>query len=75
VVLEVVLAVEAERYEIPEAARSAIEETRGRGRVVAVLTALGATGGFDPGLNGPIAPLVLREAAAISLSLGAVPAG
>jgi len=45
------------------------------GRVVAVLTALGATGGFDPGLNGPIAPLVLREAAAISLSLGAVPAG
>jgi len=42
------------------------------GRVVAVLTALGATGGFDPGLAGPIAPLVLREAAAISASLGAV---
>lgn len=45
-----------------------------RGRVVAVLTALGASGGFDPSLSGPIAPVVLREAATISQSLGAGPA-
>ena len=41
------------------------------GRVCAVLTALGATGGFDPALGGPIALAVQREAQATSTLLGA----
>jgi DNA-binding IclR family transcriptional regulator len=41
------------------------------GRVCAVLTALGATGGFDPALGGPIALAVQREAQATSTRLGA----
>ncbi|RQO41413.1 IclR family transcriptional regulator [Variovorax sp. KBW07] len=41
------------------------------GRVCAVLTALGATGGFDPAIDGPIAMAVRREAAATSAILGA----
>lgn len=40
------------------------------GRVCAVLTALGATGGFDAAVDGPIATAVRREAAAISATLG-----
>jgi len=40
------------------------------GRVSAVLTALGATGGFDPSADGPIARQVIREAQAISAALG-----
>ncbi|GAA4348946.1 IclR family transcriptional regulator [Variovorax defluvii] len=40
------------------------------GRVCAVLTALGATGGFDALETGPIAAAVRREAAAISATLG-----
>jgi DNA-binding IclR family transcriptional regulator len=40
------------------------------GRVCAVLTALGATGGFDAAVDGPIAAAVRREAAAISATLG-----
>ncbi|GIZ53321.1 transcriptional regulator [Noviherbaspirillum aridicola] len=41
------------------------------GRVCAVLTALGATGGFDTDPTGRIASLVRREAADISAALGA----
>jgi DNA-binding IclR family transcriptional regulator len=41
------------------------------GRVCAVLTALGATGGFDPAIDGPIAMAVRREAEATSAILGA----
>lgn len=40
------------------------------GRVCAVLTALGATGGFDAAVEGPIAKAVRQEAAAISMVLG-----
>ncbi|MEI2417635.1 IclR family transcriptional regulator [Orrella sp. JC864] len=40
------------------------------GRTVAVLTALGATGGFDPQPDGTVARAVRREAAAISGALG-----
>ncbi len=40
------------------------------GRVCAVLTALGASGGFDPSVDGPIALAVRREAAAASALLG-----
>lgn len=40
------------------------------GRVCAVLTALGATGGFDAAVGGPVAKAVQREAAAISAMLG-----
>lgn len=40
------------------------------GRVCAVLTALGATGGFDAAVGGPIARAVQREAARISTTLG-----
>ncbi|MGO4307665.1 IclR family transcriptional regulator [Cupriavidus sp. RAF12] len=40
------------------------------GRVCAVLTALGATGGFDPSIDGPIGRAVREEAAAISTLLG-----
>lgn len=40
------------------------------GRVCAVLTALGATGGFDPAPDGPIATAVRREAGAASRQLG-----
>ncbi len=40
------------------------------GRVCAVLTALGASGGFDPSAEGPIAAAVRREAAAASALLG-----
>jgi hypothetical protein len=35
-----------------------------------VLTALGATGGFDPSIDGPIGRAVREEAAAISALLG-----
>lgn len=40
------------------------------GRVCAVLTALGATGGFDAAVGGLIARAVQQEAAAISTTLG-----
>ncbi|WP_026035518.1 IclR family transcriptional regulator [Cupriavidus sp. BIS7] len=40
------------------------------GRVCAVLTALGATGGFDASIDGPVGRAVREEAAAISASLG-----
>ena len=40
------------------------------GRVCAVLTALGATGGFDPAIDGPVALAVRREAGAASALLG-----
>lgn len=40
------------------------------GRVCAVLTALGATGGFDASVDGPVAQAVRREARAISAVLG-----
>ena len=40
------------------------------GRVCAVLTALGATGGFDPSIDGPVGRAVREEAAAISALLG-----
>lgn len=40
------------------------------GRVTAVLTALGATGGFDPAAGGVIARHVMHEASAISTALG-----
>ncbi|OZI25359.1 IclR family transcriptional regulator [Bordetella genomosp. 7] len=40
------------------------------GRTCAVLTALGATGGFDASADGPIAAAVRREARAISTLLG-----
>ena len=40
------------------------------GRVCAVITALGATGGFDPAADGVIAKSVLREAEATSTKLG-----
>lgn len=40
------------------------------GRVSAVLTALGATGGFDPAAGGRIATLVIHEASTISAALG-----
>ncbi|WP_198085956.1 IclR family transcriptional regulator [Variovorax sp. E3] len=41
------------------------------GRVCAVITALGATGGFDPAIEGPIAAAVRQEARAASALLGA----
>lgn len=40
------------------------------GRVCGVLTALGATGGFDAQVGGPIARAVCREASAASVLLG-----
>lgn len=40
------------------------------GRVCAVLTALGASGGFDPAPAGPVARALCREAAAASRLLG-----
>ena len=42
------------------------------GRVCAVLTALGASGGFDPSAAGPIATAVRREGEAASAQLGRV---
>ncbi|MFS2054499.1 IclR family transcriptional regulator, partial [Variovorax sp. CT11-76] len=44
------------------------------GRVCAVITALGASGGFDPSADGEIATAVLREAATTSEVLGYVAA-
>lgn len=44
------------------------------GHVCAVITALGASGGFDPALDGVIATALRREAAAASALLGAAPA-
>ncbi|MFP6558603.1 IclR family transcriptional regulator [Paraburkholderia sp. B3] len=43
------------------------------GRLCAVLTALGATGGFDASLEGPIGTALRREAAAASALLGYLP--
>lgn len=40
------------------------------GRVVAALTALGASGGFDPAADGPVGTRVREEARAISSALG-----
>jgi len=40
------------------------------GRVCSVLTALGASGGFDPDLNGPVARSLRMEAASASARLG-----
>lgn len=40
------------------------------GRICAVLTALGASGGFDPSIDGAIATAVRREAQATSARLG-----
>ncbi|MDM0116079.1 IclR family transcriptional regulator [Variovorax sp. J22R133] len=40
------------------------------GRVCAVITALGASGGFDPSVNGAIATAVQREARDTSVKLG-----
>lgn len=45
------------------------------GRVCAVITALGATGGFDPSADGVIAKAVQREAEATSAKLGHAPSG
>ncbi|MFM0201721.1 IclR family transcriptional regulator [Paraburkholderia fungorum] len=42
------------------------------GRLCGTLTALGATGGFDSSIDGPIAAAVRREAQAISARLGYV---
>lgn len=41
-----------------------------RGRVTAVLTALGASGGFDTRLDGPICRGLIEEAQAISAAMG-----
>ena len=41
-----------------------------RGRVVAVLTALGASNGFDTSLKGKVCPHVIAEAANISRAMG-----
>lgn len=41
-----------------------------RGRIVAVLTALGASGGFDPAAGGPVGTQVREEALRISRALG-----
>ncbi len=43
------------------------------GRLCAALTALGATGGFDASIDGPIAKALRKEAEAISAALGYVP--
>ncbi len=43
------------------------------GRLCAVLTALGATGGFDAAIDGPIAMAVRREATAASAQMGYAP--
>ena len=43
------------------------------GRLCAVLTALGATGGFDASPEGPVAEALRREAAAASVLLGYLP--
>ncbi|HKT95483.1 MAG TPA: helix-turn-helix domain-containing protein [Paraburkholderia sp.] len=43
------------------------------GRLRAVLTALGATGGFDASPEGPVAEALRREAAAASVLLGYLP--
>lgn len=40
------------------------------GHLCAVMTALGATGGFDPALDGPIAAALREEALAVSRELG-----
>ncbi|CAG9167242.1 IclR family transcriptional regulator [Cupriavidus respiraculi] len=40
------------------------------GRLCAVVTALGATGGFDPAIDGPIGSAVRQEARAVSTQLG-----
>jgi DNA-binding IclR family transcriptional regulator len=40
------------------------------GRVCAVMTALGASGGFDPSPDGPIAAALVKEARAASALLG-----
>lgn len=45
------------------------------GKLCAVLTALGATGGFDASLNGPVAVALRRETAAASALLGYVAPG
>ncbi len=42
------------------------------GRLCAVLTALGATGGFDPAIDGPIGTVVREEAVMVSSQLGYV---
>lgn len=44
-----------------------------RGQVRAVLTALGASGGFDPAPDGPVAQALRREAQAVSQRLGGPP--
>jgi DNA-binding IclR family transcriptional regulator len=44
------------------------------GHVAAVLTALGASNGFDTRPGGKICPMVVREAAAISAQMGFAPA-
>jgi DNA-binding IclR family transcriptional regulator len=43
------------------------------GHLCATLTALGATGGFDASINGPIATALRQEAKTISAELGYVP--
>ncbi|WP_084168918.1 IclR family transcriptional regulator [Paraburkholderia acidipaludis] len=45
------------------------------GKLCAVLTALGATGGFDASLDGPVGTALRREAAAASALLGYLPEG
>ncbi len=40
------------------------------GRVCSVITALGASGGFDPDLDGPVAQSLRLEAASASARLG-----
>lgn len=44
-----------------------------QGKVVAVITALGATGGFDACAKGPIARAIVQQANAVSLALGFEP--
>lgn len=46
-----------------------------RGQVVAVLTALGASTGFDARPGGRVCPVVMAEAAAISAQMGYTPPG
>ena len=43
------------------------------GHLCASLTALGATGGFDSSIDGPIATALRKEAETISAALGYVP--
>jgi DNA-binding IclR family transcriptional regulator len=75
--------IDALRREVLAAGCAAVKDTNLRGisavaaplhdytgRVCGVLTALGATGGFDPKVDGPIARAVCREASAASVLLG-----